>query len=93
VRVKGKDEPVAIFQPIGLSGQVAKDTLEEMKLFHQALRAYRKQEWDQAELQLFNLQKMSPHDKLYQVYAERVVYFRQNPPGTEWDGVFVFKTK
>jgi len=93
VRVKGKDKPVAIFQPLGLNGQVEKDALEEMKLFHQALRSYRKQEWDQAELQLFNLHKISPQEKLYQVYAERVVYFRQNSPGSDWDGVFVFKTK
>lgn len=93
VKVKGKDKPVAIFEPLGLVGEVGKDALEEMKLFQQALRSYHKQEWDQAELQLFNLQKMSPQTKLYQVYAERVVYFRNNPPGADWDGVFVFKTK
>jgi adenylate cyclase len=86
-------EPVAIFEPLGLVGEVGKDVLEEMKLFQQALRSYHKQDWDQAELQLFNLQKMSPQTKLYQVYAERVVYFRNNPPGADWDGVFVFKTK
>ncbi|MFA5826690.1 MAG: adenylate/guanylate cyclase domain-containing protein, partial [Gallionellaceae bacterium] len=93
VKVKGKDKPVAIFEPLGLVGQVDKDVLEEMKLFQQTLRSYHKQEWEQAELQLFNLQKMSPQAKLYQVYAERVVYFRNNPPGADWDGVFVFKTK
>lgn len=93
VKVKGKDKPVAIFEPLGLVGGVGKDVLEEMKLFQQALRSYHKQDWDQAELQLFNLQKMSPQTKLYQVYAERVVYFRNNPPGADWDGVFVFKTK
>ncbi|KAF0205647.1 MAG: adenylate [Gallionellaceae bacterium] len=93
VKVKGKDKPVAIFEPLGLVGEVGKDALEEMKLFQQALRSYHKQDWDQAELQLFNLQKMSPQTKLYQVYAERVVYFRNNPPGADWDGVFVFKTK
>jgi adenylate cyclase len=93
VRVKGKDEPVAIFEPVGLSGKVEEAVLEEMKLFQQALRSYRKQEWDKAELQLFNLQKMYPNTKLYQVYAERVDYFRKNLPATDWDGVFVFKTK
>ena len=93
VKVKGKDKPVAIFEPLGLVGQVDKAVLEETKLFQQALRSYHKQDWDQAELLLFNLQKMSPQAKLYQVYAERVVYFRNNPPGADWDGVFVFKTK
>jgi adenylate cyclase len=93
VKVKGKDEPVAIFEPIGITGTVEAALVEEIKLFHRVLRSYRKQEWDKAELNLFNLQKMSPNTKLYQVYAERVVYFRNNPPESDWDGVFVFKTK
>ena len=93
VRVKGKDKPVAIFEPLGLAAEVTQATQDEAKMFHQALRMYRKQEWDKAELQLFNLLKMSPGSKLYEVYAERVVYFRNNPPGENWDGVFVFKTK
>jgi adenylate cyclase len=93
VRVKGKDKPVAIFEPLGLSGQVAEAVIEEMKLFQQVLLSYHKQDWDLAEQQLSNLQKISPQAKLYQVYAERVVYFRNHPPGADWDGVFVFKTK
>lgn len=93
VRVKGKDQPVAIFEPLGLNGEVEKATLDEIKLFHQALRNYRKQDWDKADLELLSLQNMSPECKLYKVYAERVTYYRNNPPGEDWDGVFTFKTK
>ncbi len=93
VRVKGKDHPIKIFEPLGLHGQVGQEALDELKIFHQVLRAYRKQEWDKAELDLFNLQRMSPETRLYAVYAERVAYFRNNPPGPDWDGVFVFQTK
>ncbi len=93
VRVKGKDKPVTIYEPVGLNGQVDKAVVEEIKLFHQMLKLYRKQDWDQAELQLYNLQRMSPDFKLYKVYAERIAYFRGNSPDAEWDGVFVFQTK
>ena len=93
VRVKGKDKPVAIFEPLGLVGEVESAILEQNKLFQQAVRFYRKQEWDKAELQLFNLLKIAPGSKLYEVYNERVGYYRNNPPGENWDGVFVFKTK
>jgi adenylate cyclase len=93
VRVKGKEKPVAIFEPLGLAGEVGQALQDEIKMFQQALRMYRKQEWDKAELQLFNLSKIAPDAKLYQVYAERVAYYRNNPPGENWDGVFVFKTK
>lgn len=93
VRVKGKDKPVAIYEPLGLNGEVDKGVLEELKMFHQALRMYRKQEWDKAELQVYNLQRMAPESKLYQVYADRIAYFRKQPPAADWDGVFVFETK
>jgi adenylate cyclase len=93
VRVKGKVEPVAIFEPLGLASEVEATVQEELKLFQKVLRAYRKQEWDKVELQLLSLQKIYPNTKLYKIYAERVEYFRKNSPGAEWDGVFVFKTK
>ena len=93
VRVKGKDKPVAIYEPIGIKDQVDEAVLEEIKLYQQALKLYRKQDWDQAELQMYNLQRMYPECKLYQVYAERAAHFRSNPPAADWDGVFDFKTK
>jgi adenylate cyclase len=94
VRVKGKDEAVAIFEPLGLQGKVAKTKLEEVKLYTQFLRLYRAQDWDQAELQLFNLQKQAPGNKLYShTFVERISYLRANPPGKGWDGAFTFTTK
>lgn len=93
VRVKGKDEPVAIYQPLGLEGRVEKGRLDEIKLWNQVVRHYRAQEWDMAELQLMNLKKMSPADGLYDVYLERIAAYRVNSPGADWDGVHKFETK
>ncbi len=93
VRVKGKDKPVAIYEPIGLPSEVGKALQDEIKLFHEFRRLYLRQDWDQAELQLMNLQRMSPDTPLYGIYAERVAYFRKYPPTADWDGVFVFQTK
>lgn len=93
VQVKGKDEPVVIYEPVGPNGEVGKEVLEEIRMFHQALRMYRGQEWDKAELQIYNLQRRAPQSRLYQVYAERIAYFRMHPPAAGWDGVFVFETK
>lgn len=93
VRVKGKDKPVAIYQPLGLASEVGKELHDEVRWFHEMRRYYRKQDWDQAELQLINLQRMYPATGLYRIYAERVAHFRKNPPSADWDGVFVFETK
>ncbi|MGA7749116.1 MAG: adenylate/guanylate cyclase domain-containing protein [Gallionella sp.] len=93
VRVKGKDKPVAIYEPLGLVSEASKALHDEVRLFHEVRRFYRKQSWDQAELQLMNLQRMSPDTELYRVYAKRIAYFRNNSPAADWDGVFVFETK
>jgi len=94
VRVKGKDVAVAIYEPIGAVGQVAKPRLDEIKLYAQFLKLYRAQDWDMAELQLFNLQKMAPASALYtHTFPERVAMLRKHPPGPGWDGAYTFDTK
>ena len=93
VRVKGKDEPIAIFQPLGLEGQVEKPKLDEIKLWNQALKLYRSQDWDMAELQLINLKKAIPDGALYEEFLERIAHLRAQPPGAGWDGVWKFETK
>ena len=93
VRVKGKDEPVVIYQPLGLEGQVDQAKLSEIKLWNQALKLYRGQDWDMAELQMLNLQKGSEDGELYGVFIERIAHFRANPPEASWDGAWTFETK
>ena len=93
VRVKGKAVPVAIFEPVGMQTEVGKDVLDRLKLFQQALKFYRAQDWDKAELQLLNLQRMEPGVVLYEAYLERIAHFRLTPPPAGWDGVYDFDTK
>ncbi len=93
VRVKGKDEPVVIYEPLGLKDQVDKAVKSELRLFEEALKLYRAQNWDLAEMQLINLHQASPDCLLYKLYLERITHFRAEPPEADWDGVFVFHTK
>jgi adenylate cyclase len=92
VRVKGKDDAVGIYEPLGLEGTLSKELAEEAKLWNQALRFYRSCDWDQAELTLMNLQRLAPK-YLYELYVERIAHLRKNPPGDNWDGVTTFETK
>ncbi|MBL3278649.1 adenylate/guanylate cyclase domain-containing protein, partial [Klebsiella pneumoniae] len=64
-RVKGKDEPVSIHEPLALEAEFDRGRVEELKLWNQALRQFRAQECDQAELTLFNLQRLAPDCLLY----------------------------
>jgi adenylate cyclase len=93
VRVKGKNKPVAIFQPLGKDEDVDDATRAEMAIFHDLLSAYRNKEWDKADSLIAKLQSLSPGSKLYALYEARIEYFRSNPPPEEWDGVSLFKTK
>ena len=93
IKVKGKDTAVRIYEPLGLEGDLDKKTQDELKLWHQTLRAYRSQQWDQAEVSLLNLKRMNPECELYEVYADRIVEKRKNPPPPDWDGVTAFDEK
>lgn len=92
VRVKGKADPVGIYEPVGEEGKVSQEDMDEIKLWNQALRSYRAQDWDKAELTLMNLQRMKPR-YLYDLYVKRVEHLRKEPPGESWDGVTIFETK
>ncbi len=93
VRVKGKDKPVAVFEPVGLASEVEPAKLEELQLWNRALDHYRSQHWDAAEADLVKLIARAPDCRLYVHYSERVAYYRRQPPGEQWDGVTTFETK
>ena len=95
VRVKGKDIPVTIYEPLGFEGEVSQEKLVALALFEKALANYRSQQWDAAQAQLEEL--MANHretgEVLYELYLERIPHLRANPPGDNWDGSFTFTTK
>jgi adenylate cyclase len=92
VRVKGKDVPVAIFEPLGVAAEIAPERLEEAEQFEAAFQDYQAQRWDEAEIKLMELRRANAR-KLYDVYLDRVTHFRFNPPSKDWDGVFTFTSK
>lgn len=93
VRVKGKELAVAIFWPMAPAGQLSEASSTELKTWVSFVRAYRAQNWDQADVLLINLMRMNANKFLYQLYAERVASMRLLPFDPEWDGATNFVTK
>jgi adenylate cyclase len=93
VKVKGKEESLAIYEPVALESEAGKEVHEELKLWSRTLRDYRAQQWDRVEVDLLNLQRMYPGRALYALYADRVAGFRRTPPPAGWDGVTTFDEK
>ncbi len=56
------------------------------------MRYYRAQDWDQAEAALLKLSRMVPA-YLYELYTQRIGFYRKQVPGENWDGVTTFETK
>ncbi len=92
VRVKGKEQPVAIYEPLGLNEQLGPAQLEQAHHFEEAFAAYQHQQWDHAESLLKALNAETPR-ALYDIYLQRIAHFREAPPSADWDGVFVYTTK
>lgn len=93
VRVKGREEPVAIYEPICRRDDLDKGTKQILTRHRSALRLYRSQQWDRAEREFFLLKQSDRGRPVYDLYLERIAHFRENPPGRNWDGVFVYTTK
>jgi adenylate cyclase len=93
VRVKGKQEAVAIFWPVAPADRLEKPYQDELKAWGAFLKAYRAQDWDQCDMLMLNLQRMNAKKYLYQLYSERVASMRLLPFDPEWDGATNFETK
>ncbi len=93
VRVKGKDQAVAIFWPVAPANRMGAETEAELKTWANFLRAYRAQDWDQCDVLMLNLLRMNAKKYLYHLYSDRVASMRLLPFDLEWDGATNFETK
>lgn len=92
VRVKGKNEPVAIFEPLGLAAGLTDDETRNLEAFSNAIVAYRQKDWDTAQGLIIKV-KHQQDEPLYNLYLNRIEQFRREPPPADWDGVFEHLTK
>lgn len=91
VRMKGKKQPVKIYQPLS-EGQPSHILLEEVRRFEAAIAAYQKRNFTEAENILRPLAEENPC-RLYTLYLDRLQAFSHSPPPEDWDGAFSFTTK
>jgi adenylate cyclase len=93
IKVKGKEEALTIYEPLGFESDVSDAARQELKLWDLALQAYRAGDWDVADTTLNRLLAPSPERVLYRLYSERVAAFRAAPPPANWNGITAFEEK
>ena len=94
VRVKGRVQPVQIYELVGNSGDfLPKEKEQAFTYFAGGLEAYRQQHWQEAQELFTQCLTLLPEDGPSRVMAERCQIYEQAPPPTDWDGVFTMTTK
>jgi adenylate cyclase len=94
VIVKGKTEPVAIYEVLDYHSEDSfPNLMETVSYFKDGLGHYRRGNWQQAIAAFSETLKLHPADRLAQHYIERCEHMSVNPPADDWNGVWVMKTK
>jgi len=94
VVVKGKTEPVCIYEVLDYhTDETFPNMHESLNYFKAGLVYYRKGNWDESAKCFKEAGKLNPYDKLAGIYLERCAALKAAPPGDEWDGVWVMKSK
>lgn len=93
VRVKGKSQPVAIYQPLGLHSTLSEADAQWLHACEQALAAYRAQDWQAAQAAFGALQQQDPSDRVSELYLQRIQQLANSRLPDDWDGVFDHQSK
>ncbi len=94
VIVKGKTEPVAIYEVLDYHSEESFPNFMEVVLyFKDGLGHYRSGNWTQAIAAFKEALKLHPADRLSQMYIERCKHLVDHPPGDDWSGVWVMASK
>ncbi len=94
VRVKGKHEPVQIYELVCSKKEVPRDIVESAEIYNEAFQLYLKQDWTNAIAKFSEVILLSQKkDKAAELLIDRCVYYSNSNPGENWDGVFTRKHK
>lgn len=98
--VKGRSQPVPIFEIVGLKESLAANTRECVGHFADGMEFYLRQDWPRAIAAFEKSARLEPRqpDAFTEInpsllYLQRCAAMKATPPAKDWDGVFVMKTK
>jgi len=98
IRVKGKLQPVTIYELIGRAGQnsvygTPEDVRARISLFQHARELYRKREWAEAQKTFQIILDKWPDEGPSRTYWKRCQDYLFDEPSSGWDGVFTITHK
>jgi adenylate cyclase len=93
VQVKGKEEPIRIYEPLCAISEASPELLSLVNEYHEAYAKYLAQDWVTAARMFTVLQEKSPQTYLYTLYRERIATLREQRLPPDWDGTFRHTSK
>ncbi len=92
MQVKGKNEPITVYEI--LDHENGNNSLREsVEIYNAALGHYRSQSWDKGIAMFEQATACNDRDGLSRMYIDRCRHFKDNPPPTDWKGVWVMTGK
>ena len=90
IQIKGKTQPVKIYEVVGLrSDPVSPEKEEIIELYHQGREYYLKRKFTRAMTEFGTiLEEIDKNDKAAASYLKRCQHYLQEPPPDDWDGVW-----
>ncbi|MBU6431765.1 MAG: adenylate/guanylate cyclase domain-containing protein [Nitrospirae bacterium] len=93
MRVKGKKEPVVVFELLARKGRLSAEQHRVMETYSEGLEAYKRRDFKTAAAQFEAALALDPGDGPSRVYLERAREYLVAPPPADWDGVYELKSK
>lgn len=94
VVVKGKTEPVDIYEVLDYHDEMSfPNLMDVVGHFKEGVDRYRRQDWDNAIRSFEQVHKLNDTDHLADLYLDRCRQLKSSPPGDDWNGVWVLKSK
>ncbi|MCB1326559.1 MAG: tetratricopeptide repeat protein [Spirochaetales bacterium] len=72
---------------------ISEKRMQLLDQYNKALALYKERKWQEALNEFKKALEIDPEDGPSGLYLERAQEYLKNPPGADWDGVFVMKTK
>lgn len=91
VQVKGRGQPVTVYELLGL--YPPEGIPAWLEYFAAGLQAYRGRQWDEASQAFLEVLQLNPKDRPSQVFLGRCRFFAAAPPPHDWQGVFILESK
>jgi adenylate cyclase len=91
VAVKGKKEPVRIFELVAVVATT--EIRDRIEMYNKGLALYKERRFVEAKAAFEAVLEKYPGDGPSETYVERCETLAVEPPPEVWDGVFVMKTK